>query len=63
MNEEGWIPLSFISNFNRVKMLTRDHNLITQALANSDIVEVANNKIRKKGDWNLFILTPYKVVE
>lgn len=40
MDEAGWIPMPVIANFNRVRMLTPDLMLITDALKTSDIVEV-----------------------
>ncbi len=40
MDDEGWIPLAVVANFNRVRMLTTDMVLIADALRDSEVVEV-----------------------
>jgi len=40
MDDEGWIPLAVVANFNRVRMLTTDMMLIVDALRDSSVVEV-----------------------
>ena len=56
MNEEGWIPISIIAAFNRVKALTMDTAMITEVLANSTVVEMNGEKIRKKDDWKTWCI-------
>ncbi|KAI1314970.1 La ribonucleoprotein domain member 1 [Mortierella claussenii] len=51
MDAEGYVPLSLIANFNRVKHLTTDHSLIKNALKDSKVIELNGDNIRKKGDW------------
>ncbi|KAJ1915102.1 hypothetical protein H4219_004494 [Mycoemilia scoparia] len=57
MDAEGYVPLTLISGFNRVKMLTSDMNLIIQALEPSKAVEIndAKDKVRKSGDWSVWL--------
>ncbi|KAF9985913.1 La ribonucleoprotein domain member 1 [Mortierella antarctica] len=51
MDSEGYVPLSLVANFNRVKNLTTDHALIKETLKNSNVIELNGDNIRKKGDW------------
>ncbi|KAG6551933.1 hypothetical protein Mapa_006550 [Marchantia paleacea] len=59
MDEQGFIPVSVIANFNRVKMLTADTSMILDALrSHSGLVEVQDEKLRKRDDWVNWILPP-----
>ncbi|KAJ1929144.1 hypothetical protein IWQ60_001455 [Tieghemiomyces parasiticus] len=58
MNEEGYLPLALIAGFNRVRALTTDLAVIREALASSEIVEVSGDSIRKRGDWQRWLLNP-----
>ncbi|GAX78278.1 hypothetical protein CEUSTIGMA_g5720.t1 [Chlamydomonas eustigma] len=60
MDEQGWIPLAIIANFNRVRMLTPNMMLIVEALKESTLVEVAPDSayVRAKGTWETWILPP-----
>ncbi|MCO5602282.1 hypothetical protein L7F22_056411 [Adiantum nelumboides] len=58
MDEQGFIPVSVIANFNRVKMLTPNPGLILDALRNSAVVEVQGDKLRKRDDWAKWLLPP-----
>ena len=52
MDADGYLPLSFIANFNRVRTTTNDLNLIAKALEGSSEVEVTPElMIRKKTDY------------
>ncbi|KAF9995317.1 hypothetical protein BGZ65_009031, partial [Modicella reniformis] len=55
MDSEGYVPLSLIANFNRVKSLTIDTALIKAAIKDSNVIELSGDKIRKKGDWATWI--------
>jgi la-related protein 1 len=63
MDEQGWIPLAIIANFNRVRMLTPNMMLIVEALKESSLVEVALDSayVRAKGTWKTWILPPQQV--
>ncbi|KAL5986070.1 hypothetical protein ACLOJK_028060 [Asimina triloba] len=51
MDEHGWVSISLIANFNRVKHLTHDIQFILDAVRTSTVVELMGDKIRKRGDW------------
>lgn len=59
MNSEGWIDLSFIAGFNRVKILTIDQELLADVLANECLVLIEFNaesrQLRKREDWGLWV--------
>ncbi|KAI7816764.1 hypothetical protein BC939DRAFT_30819 [Gamsiella multidivaricata] len=55
MDSEGYVPLSLVANFNRVKNLTTDHELIKETLKSSKEIELNGDKIRRKGDWATWI--------
>ncbi|CAF0736715.1 unnamed protein product, partial [Didymodactylos carnosus] len=42
MSKDGYVPLSLIAGFNRVKSLCEDFNLIVEAVTNSDIIEMTD---------------------
>ncbi|KAF9105212.1 La ribonucleoprotein domain member 1B [Mortierella sp. AM989] len=55
MDTEGYVPLSLVANFNRVKNLTTDHNLIKETLKSSKEIELNGDKIRRRGDWATWV--------
>ncbi|KAF8979349.1 La ribonucleoprotein domain member 1B [Entomortierella lignicola] len=55
MDSEGYVPLSFVANFNRVKSLTTDLSLIKEALKSSKEIELNGDKIRRRGDWATWV--------
>lgn len=56
MDSNGFVDLSFIANFNRVKGLTTDVKLIREALDNSQILEVKGDKLRKREGWETWLM-------
>ncbi|KAF9907777.1 La ribonucleoprotein domain member 1 [Linnemannia zychae] len=55
MDDEGYVPLSLVANFNRVKYLTTDHTLIKDSLKTSKEIETKGDKIRRRGDWATWV--------
>ncbi|KAG9062034.1 La ribonucleoprotein domain member 1 [Linnemannia hyalina] len=55
MDAQGFVPLSLVANFNRVKSLTTDHALIKETIKDSNVIELNGDNIRKKGDWATWI--------
>ena len=58
MDDQGWIPIGSIAQFNRVRMLTPDMTVVTEALLNSPVVEISMDlnlmRARHKGpSWVL----------
>ncbi|KAK0570399.1 hypothetical protein LWI29_000576 [Acer saccharum] len=58
MDNEGWVPIKLIAGFNKVKLLTSDIRLISDALQGSMVVEVRGDKIRRRNDWIKWIIAP-----
>jgi hypothetical protein len=56
----GWVDLSFIAQFNRVKVLTDKLDLISESLILSDILELSDDKskIRLQVGWDRWTMTP-----
>ncbi|XP_068658863.1 la-related protein 1A-like isoform X2 [Aristolochia californica] len=50
LDEQGWVSIFKIADFNRVKSMTSDIPLILEALQSSHAVEVQGDKIRKR-NW------------
>ncbi|CAF1263430.1 unnamed protein product, partial [Didymodactylos carnosus] len=42
MSRDGYVPLSLIAGFNRVKSLCEDFNMIIEAVADSDVIEMTD---------------------
>ncbi|CAL4950568.1 unnamed protein product [Urochloa decumbens] len=55
MDENGWVPVSKVADFKRLKKMTTDINLILDALANSSLLEVQDDKIRRRSDWSKWV--------
>ncbi|KAI8068562.1 hypothetical protein BC940DRAFT_298486 [Gongronella butleri] len=56
MDNQGFIDLAVLAAFNRVKGLTTDLAIIADALKSSQVVEVADNKVRKREGWEMWLL-------
>uniref|UniRef100_A0A9J7XRZ7 La ribonucleoprotein 1B n=1 Tax=Cyprinus carpio carpio TaxID=630221 RepID=A0A9J7XRZ7_CYPCA len=48
MDSKGFLPISLIASFHRVQALTTDISLIKEAVKNSEVVELADEQIRRK---------------
>ncbi|PKU38357.1 hypothetical protein llap_11339 [Limosa lapponica baueri] len=48
MDSDGFLPITLIASFHRVQALTTDINLIIKALKDSKVVEIVDEKIRRK---------------
>lgn len=55
MDARGWIPISLIASFNRVRQLTQDVQLVKDVLYLSSLVQVRGNMVRM-GGWEPFVL-------
>ncbi|KAL6627674.1 hypothetical protein ACP70R_031400 [Stipagrostis hirtigluma subsp. patula] len=55
MDEHGWVPVSKVADFNRLKKMTTDVHLILDALSSSSLLEVQDDKIRRRSDWSKWI--------
>ncbi|GAU34218.1 hypothetical protein TSUD_210000 [Trifolium subterraneum] len=51
MDDQGWVPLSLIAGFKKVKFLTDNIQIVLDAVRTSNVVEVQGDKIRRRNDW------------
>ncbi|KAK8585201.1 hypothetical protein V6N13_139136 [Hibiscus sabdariffa] len=51
MDDQGWVSISLIAGFPRVKSLTDNIQLILDSLQSSTVVEVLDNRVRRCNDW------------
>ncbi|KAL5144364.1 La-related protein 1C [Glycine soja] len=51
MDEQGWVPISLIASFPRVRSLTSNIKLILDSLRTSTFVEVQGDKLRRRTEW------------
>lgn len=58
MDEQGWVPISVIADFNRVKQMTNSIQYLIDTVQLSSVVEVQGDKIRKRNDWMVWVLHP-----
>lgn len=58
MDDEGWVPLSFLAGFNRVRsLINNDVKFLAEVLKNSQIVELSDDeKVRRKADWQQWVI-------
>ncbi|CAA6654483.1 unnamed protein product [Spirodela intermedia] len=54
LDNEGWVPVTKIANFNRVKSMGTNIPFILDALQNSSHIEVQGEKIRRS-DWGKWL--------
>lgn len=55
MDSRGWIPISLIASFNRVRSLTPDETLVKEVLVLSTVVQVYGDWVRMN-KWEQFVL-------
>ncbi|KAI0711116.1 hypothetical protein C8T65DRAFT_184549 [Cerioporus squamosus] len=57
MDSRGWIPISLIASFNRVRALTTDMHLVVEVLMLSSLVEVeAKSSHVRMRNWQQYVL-------
>ncbi|GAB2226257.1 hypothetical protein Drorol1_Dr00022058 [Drosera rotundifolia] len=58
MDGQGWVPISLISGFKKMTELTNNIQLIIDSVKVSSLVEVQGDKIRRRDDWDKWIIAP-----
>ncbi|KAJ7960434.1 La-related protein like [Quillaja saponaria] len=58
MDDQGWVQVSTVADFKRVKKMSTDIPFILDALQSSTTVEVQGDKIRKCDNWSKWIQKP-----
>ncbi|KAF3658858.1 la-related protein 1A [Capsicum chacoense] len=55
MDDQGWVLISIIADFKRVKKMSTDIAFITDALQASSTVEVKGDKLRRRDEWSKWV--------
>lgn len=56
MDDQGWIEISVIANFNRIKNLTSDHAIVRETMGLTPILEVFGDFVRVRAHWPEWVL-------
>ncbi|CAM8879980.1 unnamed protein product [Rhodiola kirilowii] len=56
MDEQGWVPIELIAGFKQVKKLTDNIAFIREAIQASTVVEVMDDKVRRRNDWMKWLM-------
>ncbi|KAK9170662.1 hypothetical protein Syun_002802 [Stephania yunnanensis] len=56
MDEHGWVPISKIADFNRVKRMNVNIPFILDSLRSSSTIEVQGDYVRKYNEWSKWVL-------
>ena len=57
MDKEGYVSISVISRFNRVRALSQEIYTIKEALRNSTVIEMRGDRVRQRVNWN-WVVSP-----
>ncbi|KAH6814283.1 LA RNA-binding protein [Perilla frutescens var. frutescens] len=55
MDNQGWVPVSIIADFKRVKRMNADIPFIRDALLASETIEVQGEMVRRRSEWSKWI--------
>lgn len=55
MDVQGWVLISIIADFKRVKRMSTDIPFILDTLQSSSAVEVQDEKVRRRGEWSKWV--------
>ncbi|GER30453.1 ATP synthase subunit a chloroplastic [Striga asiatica] len=55
MDDQGWVPITLIASFHRVEQLTKNVQVILDALKHSTVVELLGEKIRRRDTWQKWL--------
>ncbi|CAL5324239.1 unnamed protein product [Camellia sinensis] len=56
MDDQGWVPINLIAGFKKVMILTDNTQFILDAVRASSLVEVKDDKVRRRNDWYRWIM-------
>ncbi|ORY73061.1 hypothetical protein BCR35DRAFT_269055, partial [Leucosporidium creatinivorum] len=56
MDASGWIDISIIASFNRIKNLTTDQSIVRDTMCFTPLLEVIDNYVRLRQHWPEWIL-------
>ncbi|KAK9677939.1 hypothetical protein RND81_11G177000 [Saponaria officinalis] len=60
MDDQGWVPVSVIADFNRVRSMSTDIPFILDAIQSSVAVEEQGDKLRKRDNWSKYVASSVK---
>ncbi|KAJ1806906.1 hypothetical protein LPJ56_006316, partial [Coemansia sp. RSA 2599] len=65
MDPDGFVPLTLLAGFNRIKTVTTDLDLVRTAIDKSEKVELneARTHARKRSDWATWLFPTPEVVQ
>ncbi|KZV44433.1 Lupus la ribonucleoprotein isoform 1 [Dorcoceras hygrometricum] len=55
MDGEGWVPISIIAGFRRIKKMNTEIPFILDALLSSETIEVQGEMIRRRSTWSKWV--------
>ncbi|KAJ9106879.1 hypothetical protein QFC19_003008 [Naganishia cerealis] len=55
MDSHGWVDIPMIASFNRIRQLTADELLVKEVASLSHILEVRENKMRLRDNWQVWV--------
>ncbi|OIW07919.1 hypothetical protein TanjilG_20020 [Lupinus angustifolius] len=55
MDEHGWVPVTVIADFPRVRSLTNNIQVILDSMRASTVVEVQGDKLRRHNEWEKWV--------
>ncbi|KAK3145411.1 hypothetical protein QOZ80_3BG0252510 [Eleusine coracana subsp. coracana] len=58
MDDQGWVDISLIAGFKKVRELTNDLQYIKETVQSSSILETQDDKIRRQNDWDKWVIPP-----
>lgn len=58
MDGEGWVQISVIAGFNKVKEITNNLQFIVETLQLSTVIEVQGGRVRRRENWKKWLLPP-----
>lgn len=56
MDDQGWIDISIISSFNRIKNLSTDINVVRDTMGLTPLLEMTGQHVRLRGIWSEWLL-------
>ncbi|XP_010541709.1 PREDICTED: la-related protein 1A-like [Tarenaya hassleriana] len=55
MDKHGWVPITKVADFRRIKAMTTEIPFILYALQFSSLIEVQGDKIRRRDQWSKWV--------
>jgi hypothetical protein len=55
MDSHGWVDIAMIASFNRIRQVTTDEALVKEVAQLSHLLEVRENKMRLRDNWQLWV--------